>query len=105
MTRPTLPRFSGTFGILYGSSSFTKEEQIMAIYRPEDQGLIQPRDPSAIAKQSDLGNISSLAIVLLIAAVAFGLFVFAAFDSTPPRATPPVDQSSPAQPSTQNPTP
>ena len=83
----------------------------MAFYRPEDQGLIQPRDPSAIAKQSDFGNISSLAIVLLIAAVAFGLSVFAALDSTSPRATPPVDQSSPAapapatQPSTQNPTP
>ena len=38
----------------------------MAFYRPEDQGLIQPRDPGAIAKQSDFGNISSLAIVLLI---------------------------------------
>jgi hypothetical protein len=83
----------------------------MAFYRPEDQGLIHPRDPSAIARHSDVGNISSLAIVLLIAAVAFALFVFAALDSTPPRATPPVDQSSPAapapatQPSTQNPTP
>jgi hypothetical protein len=37
----------------------------MAFYRPEDQGLIQPRDPSAIAKQSDFGNIFSLAIVSL----------------------------------------
>jgi hypothetical protein len=35
----------------------------MAFYRPEDQGLIQPRDP--IAKQSDFGNIFSLAIVSL----------------------------------------
>ena len=80
----------------------------MAFYRPEDQGLIQPRDPSAIAKQSDF----SLAIVLLIVAVAFGLYLFAASDSTLPTvAAPPVEQLSPAapapatQPSTQTPTP
>ena len=84
----------------------------MAFYRPEDQGLIQPRDPSAIAKQSDFGNIFSLAIVLLIVAVAFGLYLFAASDSTLPTvAAPPVEQLSPAaptpatQPSTQTPTP
>jgi hypothetical protein len=83
----------------------------MAFYRPEDQSLIQPRDPSAIVRQSDFGNISSLAIVLLIAGIAFGLFVFAALDSTPPTAAPPVEQLSPAapapatQPPTQTPTP
>ena len=83
----------------------------MAFYRPEDQGLIQPRDPGAIAKQSDFGNIFSLAIVLLIVAVAFGLYLFAASDSTMPTAAPPVEQLSPAapapatQPPTQTPTP
>jgi hypothetical protein len=61
----------------------------MAFYRPEDQGLIQPRDPSAIAKQSDFGNIFALAIVLLIVAVAFGLYLFAASDSTLPTAAAP----------------
>ena len=84
----------------------------MAFYRPEDQSLIQPRDPSAIAKQSDFGNMYSLVIVLLLFAVAFGLYLFAASDSTMPTvAAPPVEQLSPAapapatQPSTQTPTP
>ncbi|MGZ5918579.1 MAG: hypothetical protein ACXWJV_02115, partial [Hyphomicrobium sp.] len=72
---------------------------VMAFYRPEDQGLIQPRDPSAIAKQSDFGNIFALAIVLLIVAVAFGLYLFAASDSTlPTAAAPPIEQLSPAAP-------
>ena len=83
----------------------------MAFYRPEDQGFIQPRDPSTIAKQSDFGNIISLVILLVIAAVLFGLYLFAALDSTLPTAAPPVEQLSPAapapatQPSTQTPTP
>ena len=83
----------------------------MAVYRPEDQGLIQPRDPSAIAKQSDFRDIISLVTLLVIGAVLFGLYLFAALDSTLPTAAPPVEQLSPAapapatQPPTQTPTP
>ena len=78
----------------------------MAFYRPADQSLIQPRDPSAIAKQSDFGNMYSLVIVLLLFAVAFGLYLFAASDSTMPTvAAPPVEQLSPTPTPTPTPAP
>jgi hypothetical protein len=49
----------------------------MAFYRPQDLGLIEPRDPSAIAHRSASGSdgsIFSLAILLIVLAVAFGFY-------------------------------
>jgi hypothetical protein len=50
----------------------------MAFYRPQDFGPIEPRDPSAIGKRSihgSDGNVFSLAILLIVLAVAFGLYL------------------------------
>jgi hypothetical protein len=88
----------------------------MAFYRPQDTGLIEPRDPSAIDERSRYGSILSLVILLLIGAVAFGLyFLYADSSATPSNAAPPpAAQVSPSpapapspatQPPTQTPTP
>jgi hypothetical protein len=92
----------------------------MAFYRPQDTGLIEPRDPSAIDERSQYGsdrsNALSLVILLLIVAVAFGLyFLYADSSATLPNAAPPpAAQVSPSpapapspatQPPTQTPTP
>jgi hypothetical protein len=90
----------------------------MAFYRPQDLDLIEPRDPSAIDQRSTYssdGNIFSLAILLLIIAVAFGLYLlYAGSSPTLPVAAPPVKQMSPSpapapspatQPPTRTPTP
>jgi hypothetical protein len=49
----------------------------MAFYRPQDLGPIVPRDPSAIDQRhaygSD-GNTFSLAILLIVLVLAFGLY-------------------------------
>ena len=49
----------------------------MAFYRPQDLGPIEPRDPSAIDQRhaygSD-GNTFSLAILLIVLVLAFGLY-------------------------------
>jgi hypothetical protein len=90
----------------------------MAFYRHQDLDLIGPRDPSAIDQRSTYssdGNIFSLAILLLIIAVAFGLYLlYAGSSPTLPVAAPPVKQMSPSpapapspptQPPTRTPTP
>ena len=72
-----------------------------------DQGLIEPRDPSAIAKRSDFGNLFSLVVLLLVVAVAIGFYVYAGAGSALPTvAAPPVTQLSPPAPApaTQPPT-
>jgi hypothetical protein len=59
------------------SSKTTRRNLVMAFYRPQDLGPIVPRDRSAIdqrpAYASD-GNFSSLVVLLLVVAVAFGLY-------------------------------
>jgi hypothetical protein len=54
-----------------------KEESVMAFYRPQDLSPFEPRDPNAIDQRpaygSD-GNIFSLAILLIVMLVAFGLY-------------------------------
>jgi hypothetical protein len=86
----------------------------MAYYRPQDLGRIEPRDPSAMDQRSTYGsdsNIFSLAILLLIIAVAFGLyFLYADSASTQRTVIPPsTTQLSPSpapapSPATQPPT-
>jgi hypothetical protein len=49
----------------------------MAFYRPQDLGPIVPRDPSAIDQRRAYGsdsNIFSLAVLLLVIVIAFGLY-------------------------------
>ena len=49
----------------------------MAFYTPQDLDLIVPRDPSAIDQRPTSGpegSIFSLAILLIVIAVAFGLY-------------------------------
>ena len=62
---------------MLGFSKNNEEEQVMAFYRPQDLGPIEPRDPSAVdqrpAHVSD-GNIFSLAILLIVLVLAFGLY-------------------------------
>jgi hypothetical protein len=90
----------------------------MAFYnRPHDPGLIEPRDPSAIDERSTWdgsGNFLSLVALVLIVAVAFGLYLLYAGSAPtqPTVAAPPVTENAPApapapttQPPTQTPTP
>ena len=54
-----------------------KRNQVMAFYTPQDLDLIVPRDPTAIDQRPTSGlegSIFSLAILLIVIAVAFGLY-------------------------------
>jgi hypothetical protein len=74
----------------------------MAFYnRPEDVGLVEPRDPGAIDKRSASGsdgeNFLSLVILALIVAIAFGLyFLYLDSSPTPSVLAPPDAQLTPA---------
>ena len=46
----------------------------MAFYRPQDLGPIEPRDPSAIDQRPAYGSDGNIVILLLVIAVAFGLY-------------------------------
>jgi hypothetical protein len=97
-----------------------KEEPSHGFLHTEDLGHIEPRDPSAIDQRptfgSDGGNIFSLVILLVITAVAFGLYFLYADTASTQRTViaPSTTQLSPApahapspaaQPPTQTPTP
>ena len=56
------------------SSKTTRRNQVMAFYRPQDLGPIVPRDPSAIDQRPAYGPVGNIVILLLILAVAFGLY-------------------------------